>query len=154
MSSSVSLEYLNNEISGLTVSSLTQYSLCAQNSAGSSITIIPGGTAVPLPTRPYINGFTANGANTVFTVAQTGTYYIEYRISTTASLLMSSSVYRNGASIGNLVCSPGLAGTQFNCSAIVGLTATNTLQLMLYGLEGTTVLQGGVGAYMNIMRIA
>lgn len=154
MSSSVSLEYLQQQISGLTVTSPTTTALCAQNNAGATIVVILLGTAVPLPTRPYNSGFAANGANTQFTVQTAGTYYIEYDIETTVSLLLSSSVYRNGTSIPNLVRSPGITGTSYRCSAIVPLNAADVLQLTLYGLAGTAVLQGGNGATLNVVRVA
>lgn len=150
MSSSVSLEYLNQI---LPTSVPTQQSMSAQNTAGGAILVILGGTPVPLPTRPYINGFTASGDNTTFTVTNTGTYYIQYNVQTTLSLAMSSSVYRNGAVIPNLTRS-GLTGSTFSGSAIVPLNAGDTLSLTLYGLAGTATLQGGAGATMNIIRIA
>lgn len=152
MSNSISLEYLDQALSSEI--KLTETALCAQNTAGSTIGVITGGEPVPLATRPYSNGFIANGANTTFTVSNSGTYLITYSIYTTAGLLISSSVYRNGAAIANLTRSPGVAGNNFSMAAIVPLTADDVLQLTLFGLLGSATLQGGVGAYMNIIRIA
>lgn len=154
MSSSVSLEYLNQQLSGLTVTSPGSISMSAQNVSGSTIVVILGGTAVPLPSRPYIIGFTPNGANTIFTVGTTGTYQISYQIATTVSLLMSSSVYVNGSALASLTRNPGITATTFAASTITPLTAGDTLQLTLFGLAGTAVLQGGVGAYMEAIRLA
>lgn len=152
MASQVSLEYLNQVIA--TQVNTTTTSLSAINTAGSNIAVILGGTAVPLPTKSYINGFTANGANTIFTVVNSGNYLISYNINTTASLLLSSGVYINGSANGNLTRSPAVSATSFSAQAILPLNAGDTLQLTLFGLLGAAVLQSGQGAVMNVVRIS
>lgn len=152
MSNSVSLEYLNNQLA--TKINLTQTSLSAQNTAGSTILVLLGGTAVPLATLSYNSEFAANGARTQFTAATAGSYLIQYSVNTTASLLLSAGVYKNGTAIPNLTRTPGISGTTFAASSIVTIAAGDVLQLTLFGLAGTAVLQGGAGAFMNIIRIA
>lgn len=154
MSSSVSLEYLNQQIAGLTITSPTSTHMSAQNTAGSTIVVILGGAAVPLPTQTRLNGFTANGANTQFTVGTTGNYYIEYQVNTTASLLLQSGLYVNGVATPSLTRNPGVAGSTFSAASIIPLAVGNTLQLTLFGLAGTAILQGGVGAYLNVVRLS
>jgi len=152
MANSVSLEYLDDVLAKEI--NLTQTALCAQNTAGSSIDVIAGGAEVPLATIPYNNGFTPNGARTEFTVNASGVYLIEYSINLIGLSSLSSGVFKNGSPIANLTRDPGITVTLFNCAAIVGLTAGDKLRLMLYGLIAIAELQGGVSAYMNIIRIA
>lgn len=152
MSSSISLEYFNSEIRDLP--GVTQSALCAQNTAGTPISVIAAGTTIPLATRPYMNGFTASGNNMTFTVAQSGVYELSYSIQTRVAMQLSSTVNRNGQSIQNLIRSPGFSENTFACSAILPLSAGDTLQLILYGITALAELQLGVGAYMNVIRIA
>lgn len=153
MSNSISLEYLNSRLAGVSISAVTQQALGVQNTSGSTLVVLLGGTAVPLPAQLYMNGFTANRANTQFTVQNTGTYFIIYEIALTGGLLLSSSLYQNGKAISNLTRSPAVSLSSYSCSAILPLTTGDVLQLTLYGLLGTAVLSSGVGAYLNIIRI-
>lgn len=145
MSSSVSLEYLRTV--------LNRPGMSAQNLSGSAIAVIIAGTAIPLTTLTYLNGFTANGASTQFTVPETGVYLVMYNIEITAGLLVNSGVYRNGVAIPSLTRMPGLAASSFTCSNMISLAAGNVLQVTLFGLLGVATLRSGVGAYMNVTRI-
>ncbi|MCL1884997.1 MAG: hypothetical protein FWF81_14720 [Defluviitaleaceae bacterium] len=147
MSSSVSLEYLNS------ITPSNTYALCAQNQAGTSIAVILLGTAIPLATIGYNNGFTANAANTQFTVENTGVYRISYKVNVTASALLSTSVYKNGTAIAALDQVAAISLTNFGCEAIVSLNQGDVLQLTFYGLLGTAILASGVGAVMTVVRI-
>lgn len=146
MSSSVSYEYLQ--------STLNRPMVSAQNTNGTAITVIAGGTAVALPTRSYINAIGVNANNTQFTISQSGVYEIEYGIQTTASLAMSAVVLRNGTAIPGLTRTPTLSANYFTCACIVTLNANDVLQLTLTGLLGIATLGNGVGAFLNIKRIA
>lgn len=148
MASSVSLEYFNTKLN----TSMT--SLSAINTTNASIAVVLLGTPVSLPTKPYINGFTANGANTIFTVQNNGNYLISYNINTTVALLLSSGVYVNGTANGNLTRSPGITANSFDAQAIIPLNAGDTIQLTLFGLLGSAVLQSGQGAVMNIIKVS
>lgn len=152
MASQVSYEYLTQALA--TQVNTTTTSVSAINTAGTTIAVILGGTAVPLPTRPYNNGFTVNGGNTIYTVQNTGNYLISYDINTTVGLLLSSSVYINGSANSNLTRSPGVSASAYSAQAIIPLVAGDTIQLTLFGLIGSAVLQSGQGAVMNVVKIS
>ena len=63
-------------------------SMNAQNTAASPLAIIIGKIAIPLPNDQFLNCFTINAANTIFTFPVTGTYFITYHIKATDALLM------------------------------------------------------------------
>ena len=139
---------------GPTGTSTTANSMNATNTAGSTIAVVVGGTTVPLPNNQVLDGFTVNGANEVFTVPATGTYMVTYRVSTTAALLMSSRVLRNGTALSGSTFSPIASIGTFTATTFATLTAGDTLQLQLFGLLGAAVLQGGNGATLTVIRLA
>ena len=143
----MSLEYLNSITPGNTAA------ICAQNQAETAIAVILLGTAIPLATESYNNGFTANSGNTVFTVQRAGVYRLSYKINVTASALLSAGIYKNGAVIPATEQIAALSISNYACEAIVSLNAGDTLQLTLYGLLGTAVLTSGVGAVMTAVQI-
>ncbi len=149
MSNSVSLEYLNAALAPKTANIL-----CVQNTAGSAITVLLGGAAVSLPSRVYMNGFSADSDNETFTALQAGVYRIFYRITTTAGLGMSSAVYLNGDAVGSLTRRATVSLSDYICSAVVSLAAGDRLQLVMFGLLGSAVLQGGVGAELTVIQLA
>ncbi len=126
----------------------------ALNTSGSTIAVILGGTLVPLPNNQILDGFTVDAANQVFTVPTSGTYLIMYRVSTTASLLLSSRVLLNGAALAGSTFTPALAGTTFQATLFASLAEGNTLSLQLFGLLGTAVLQSGNGANFTVVRLS
>ncbi|NMA79463.1 MAG: hypothetical protein GX967_02310 [Clostridiales bacterium] len=126
----------------------------AQNTTGSTIEVILGGTAVPLPNNQNLDGFAVDGADSTFTVPETGTYLVTYNISVTAALLMSSRVLLNGAEIPGSVFAPAISVSNYTATTIVELTAGDLLTLQLYGLLGAAVLQGGAGATLTVVRLA
>ncbi|MCL2839202.1 MAG: hypothetical protein FWE05_00385 [Defluviitaleaceae bacterium] len=148
MASSISLEYLNSITPGNTAA------FCAQNRVGSTIAVILLGTAIPLASMIYNNGFSANASNTQFTVQRTGVYHISYKINVTAAALLSASVYKNGTAMSELSQVAAISLSSYACEAIVSLTQGDVLQLTFYGLLGTAVLSSGVGAVLMGMQIA
>ncbi|MCD7947262.1 MAG: hypothetical protein LUG13_03050 [Oscillospiraceae bacterium] len=128
--------------------------MSADNTTGSTLAVIVGGTPVPLANNQILDGFTVNGANTVFTVPTTGKYLISYDINVTAGLLVSSAVYRNGVAIASSTISPIVSVSKYAATFLVNLTAGDTLQLTLFGLLATAVLQGGVGASMTVVELS
>ena len=148
MSSSVSLEYLNS------ITPSNTAALSVQNQAGSTIAVILLGTAIPLTTVNYNNGFTANAANTQFTVLNSGVYRISYKINVTAAALLSASVYKNGTAIPALDQVAAVSLSSYACEAIINLNQDDVLQLTFYGLIGAAVLASGVGAVMTVERLA
>jgi len=128
--------------------------MSALNTTGQALAVVLGGTSVPLPSEQNLNGFTVNGTNTVFTVPDTGTYLISYRIDFTAGLLLTSSIQRNGTALPGSTLSPGVSVDSYAVTLIAALTEGDTLELRLSGLVGAAVLQGGTGASLTVVRLA
>ncbi|MGG1585594.1 BclA C-terminal domain-containing protein, partial [Bacillus pumilus] len=136
----------------------TDTALYAANSSGPTIVTVAGGTNIPLPNFQNITGFTANGTNTVFTVLQTGKYYITYQVNTTTALLINTRLLLNGATtISGSVQSPVISTSFINNTVIVNLTAGNTISLQFFGAVVTAILVGGggaAGATLTIIRLS
>ena len=109
---------------------------------------------MPLPNNQVLDGFTVNGANTVFTVPSTGTYLISYRVNVSAAVLMTSEILRNGAVLPGSTFSPTASTGSYSVMLVSNLTAGDTLELRLTGLIGATVLQGGTGASLAVIKLA
>ncbi|MGG3413377.1 hypothetical protein ABER77_00005, partial [Bacillus safensis] len=136
----------------------TDTALYAANSSGPTIVTVAGGTNIPLPNFQNITGFTANGTSTVFTVLQTGKYYITYQVNTTTALLISTRLLLNEATtISGSVQSPVISTSLINNTVIVNLTAGNTISLQFFGAVVTAILVGGggaAGASLTIIRLS
>lgn len=139
---------------GPTGTSATTNSMNATNTTGATIAVILGGTPVPLPNNQVLDGFTVDGASQTFTVPAAGTYMVTYRVSTTAALLMSARVMRNGAALPGSSFAPIASVSSFAATTFSALNAGDTLQLQLYGLAGAAILQGGNGATLTVIRLA
>ena len=127
--------------------------MSALNTSGTTLAVVVGGSAVPLPNDQVLDSFTVNAANTIFTVPATGSYLITYTVRTTAALLLSSRILRNGAALAGSVVSPAVSASDFSATLIANLTAGDTLELQLFGLLGTAILQGGTGASLAVVRL-
>ncbi|RDY88153.1 BclA C-terminal domain-containing protein [Bacillus amyloliquefaciens] len=143
-------------VTGVTGTSLTATSGFASNTGGGIVAVVVGGTTISLPNDQNLSAdITANAANTVFTVAPAGRYYISYHINLTAGLLVSSRVLINGTPFTSSIIAPVASLANFNNSFIVTLAADSTIQLQLFGLLGAATLLGGsVGAALNIIRLS
>ncbi|WP_280145924.1 BclA C-terminal domain-containing protein [Bacillus amyloliquefaciens] len=143
-------------VTGVTGTSLTATSGFASNTGGGIVAVVVGGTTISLPNDQNLSAdITANAANTVFTVAPAGRYYISYQINLTAGLLVSSRVLINGTTFTSSIIAPVASLANFNNSFIVTLAADSTIQLQLFGLLGAATLLGGsVGAALNIIRLS
>ncbi|WP_045925684.1 BclA C-terminal domain-containing protein [Bacillus siamensis] len=141
---------------GVTGTSLTATSAFASNTDGGVVAVVIGGTAISLPNDQNLSAdITANAANTVFTVAPAGRYYISYQINLAAGLLVSSRVLINGTPPASSIIAPAVSLANFNNSFIVNLSAGSTIQLQLFGLLGAAALLGGsAGAALNIIRLS
>ena len=128
----------------------------AANTTGGIITVILGGTNVPVPSNQLLNGgVTVNGANDTFTVPTTGTYLISYQLNLTAGLLVNSRILLNGASYPASVIAPIVAISNFNNTFMASLTAGTTVTLQLFGLVGVaTLLTGSAGAALTIVHVS
>ncbi|PAD65339.1 hypothetical protein CHH79_02680 [Bacillus siamensis] len=141
---------------GVTGTSLTATSGFASNTGGGVVAVVIGGTAISLPNDQNLSpDITANAANTVFTVAPAGRYYISYQINLAAGQLVSSRVLINGTPPASSIIAPAVSLANFNNSFIVNLSAGSTIQLQLFGLLGEAALLGGsAGAALNIIRLS
>ncbi|MFY0758532.1 hypothetical protein AB1K32_06585 [Metabacillus dongyingensis] len=128
----------------------------ASNTDGSLISVVLGGTDIPLPDNQNQDSFTVNGDNTDFTVPEASRYYISYQINTTASVLASSRLLLNDeAAIAGSIITPVLETNQFNNSVIIDLAAEDTISLQPFGLATAAILIGGgaAGAALTIVRM-
>ncbi|WP_394916810.1 hypothetical protein [uncultured Robinsoniella sp.] len=128
--------------------------MSALNTSKSTINVVTGGTPVPLPDNQILSSFTVDEANETFTVPESGTYMISYQAATTTALLLSTQILLNREPLAGSMVSPSLATTLFTASLFVNLTAGDTLQLEMFGLLGTAVLQSGNGAYLEVIRLS
>ncbi|NIK79833.1 hypothetical protein FHS15_005000 [Paenibacillus castaneae] len=141
---------------GATGTSVTSDSAYAANTTGALITVVIGGTNVPLPSSQNLSpNITVNGANDTFTVANAGRYYISYQVNTTAALLLSTRLIINGTQNTASVVAPALSISSFTNDIIVTLGAASTVTLQLFGLLGAaTLITGGAGAALTIIRVS
>lgn len=126
----------------------------AANTSGSVISVVLGGTLIPLPNSQILDGFTANAANTVFTAPVAGLYYMTYDINLTAGVLLGSSILINGTANPASTRSPLLAVSSYSANIMVNLAVGDTVSLQLSGLLGLVTLQGGAGASLSIIRLS
>lgn len=139
---------------GPTGASEISTAMSALNISSSTFSVTTDGTNISLPVQPYMNGFTANAANTEFTVAQTGTYLISYNIKTTSGLPMSSRVTLNGSPLLNSISTSSTPSNEYSVTFMQPLTAGDVLSLQFYGVNGLATLQAGTGASLNIIKIS
>ncbi|MFJ1119820.1 BclA C-terminal domain-containing protein [Bacillus thuringiensis] len=141
---------------GATGTSITATYAFANNTSGTAISVLLGGTNVPLPNNQNIGpGITVSGGNTVFTAANAGNYYISYSINITAALLVSSRITINGAPLAGTINSPALATTSFSATIITTLAAGSAISLQLFGLLAVATLSTTTpGAVLTIIRLS
>lgn len=112
------------------------------------------GVLVPLPNNQVLDGFTADGASTVFTVPSDGTYLISYRIDFGSAENLTSEILRNGATLSGSTFSPVNSSDTYSVTLLSNLTAGDTLSLQLSGQQGDVVLQEGTGASLLVVKVA
>lgn len=139
---------------GPTGTSQISGAMSALNTSASTLSVTTDVTDIPLPVQPYMDGFTADAANTEFAVAQTGTYLISYDIKMTSGLPMSSRITLNGTPITNSINTSSTSSNEYSVTFMQPLTAGDILALQLYGVNGPVSLQAGTGASLNIVKIA
>jgi hypothetical protein len=139
---------------GPTADNFTETSAFAGNSQGEVIGVEIEGIDISLPDDQNLNNITVDGTNTVFTINETGTYYLTYQINLTEALLVGSRLVINGTSNDALTINPLLTVANFNADMIINLTADTTITLQLFGLSGAATLQDGAGAALSIIRLA
>ena len=139
---------------GPTGTSQISGAMSALNTSASTLSVTTDVTDIPLPVQPYMDGFTADAANTEFSVAQTGIYLISYDIKMTSGLPMSSRITLNGTPITNSINTSSTSSNEYSVTFMQPLTAGDILVLQLYGVNGPVSLQAGTGASLNIVKIA
>mgnify|MGYP001203880700 FL=1 len=132
---------------------ITETSGFAANTSGTTLAVVLGGTDVPLPDAQNLNGITANGANTEFTVSETGRYFIEYNVNFTLGLLIGARILINGTPLTSSERNPILTVSNLSAFVITNLNAGDTVTLELFGLAGLATLQDGQGAGLTIIRL-
>lgn len=144
-----------------TEASIIANSMYASNTLGTVIAVALGGaTSIPLPNNQNLDSFIPNGANTIFTVPETGRYYITYQINTTAAVGIGagSRILKNGTTpIPGSILRPVISVATFNNDVIVNLNAGDTISIQLFSsiLLAATLLSasGSTGAALTIIRI-
>ncbi|MBM7648418.1 hypothetical protein JOC78_001360 [Bacillus ectoiniformans] len=102
-----------------------------------------GGSNVPLPDNKQLNSVTVNPANDVFTVQQSGTYDLEYKVYLTTELFVSSKILLNGSLLPNSEFNPAAVPANYLTKKVtVNLAAGDSISLQLYGLLGVVTLVG------------
>ena len=141
---------------GATGTNVTSTTAFAANTSGTAVTVLAGGTPVPLPNAQILPAdITVDGTNTTFTVNTTGRYRISYYVNTTAALALSTRILINGAPNTASTVAPLLSLSSFSNEIIIDLIATNTVTLQLFGLAGVaTLLNNAAGASLMIMRLS
>ncbi|WP_147534300.1 BclA C-terminal domain-containing protein [Bacillus marasmi] len=135
----------------------TEDSMYASNTTGSVISVVLGGTNVPLPNNQNLSSFSVNGANDTFTIPMNGLYFISYQVNITAALAVNSRLILNGSTpLPGSIIDPVLNASSFQNSMIATLNQGDTITLELFGLLGLATLLGGgaTGAALNIIRLA
>ena len=115
--------------------------------------MVLGGTIIPLPDNQVLNGITSSGANTTFTVQESGEYELSYDIHLSNSFLVSSRIKVNGNGNNGSVYTPSTSTKHLSGTTTVTLTAGDTLNLELYGLIGALTLDSDEPTTLRIKKI-
>ena len=141
---------------GFTGPNITTNSMFANNTLGGPISVILGGTNIPLSNNQSLGNFTVNASNDIFTIPVTGRYYLTYQVNTTTALLAGTRLLLNSSTpLSGSIFSPALSTSNYNNNLIINLTAGNTISLQLFGVLSIVNLVGGgsTGASLTIIRI-
>ncbi len=79
--------------------------------------------------------------------------YFAGPIRTTSATIASARLLVNGASLAALTETPSTSTTRYSAETIVTLAAGSVLQLQLFGMLGTVVLDNGAGATMVVQQL-
>lgn len=138
---------------GSTGATPTTSSMNAINTTGSPIDVTLSGTAIPLPQSQVLNNFTVDSESQSFTVLESGTYLVNYRILITESMLLSSRILMSGGTLEGSAFTPTTTTSVYSATTFATLAAGDVLQLQLYGLLATAVLQGGNSTSLTVIRL-
>lgn len=135
---------------------MTATSAFAANTAGTPITVVALGTAVPLPNAQLLSAdITVDATNTIFTVNTAGRYRLSYVVNITTALAAGTRLLIGGAANTASTVSPALTLSSFSNELLLDLTAGNTVTLQLFGIAATATLLGnGTGASLMLVRLS
>ena len=134
--------------------SKTETFMNAMNTSCTELTVTPCGSNIPLADEQLIRNFYVKDNDTTFVFEEAGIYYVNYEIKAISLLLMSSRLIINGSELMSSVDSPDINKSIFSGSLIDCFNAGDNISLQLFGILGVIALQSGVGASLNIIRIA
>lgn len=128
------------------------------NTLGTILTVPLSGTlTLSLPNAQIFSpDITVSGANSVFTVANAGTYRLSYSVNTTLALLLGTRLLVNGSPLAGSIISPLVSVSNYNNEVEVNLTAGSTISLQFVNttiLPVLVTLISGVGASLMIIRL-
>lgn len=141
---------------GPTGPNVTATSAFAANTSGTPLTVIAGGTLVPLPDSQQLSpDITVNGANTIFTVNTAGRYQLSYNINTTAALASGTRLLINGTPNPASTLAPVVSLSHYANEILLNLNAGDTVSLQMFGIaSAVTLLPGSAGATLSITRLS
>lgn len=84
-------------LTGPTGPNITTNSMFANNTSVGPISVILGGTNIPLSNNQSLGNFTVNASNDIFTIPVTGRYYLTYQVNTTTALLAGTRLLLNSS---------------------------------------------------------
>lgn len=123
--------------------------------SATALTAAVGGTPVALPSGQILpTGITVDGANTTFTVSQSGLYRISYALNTTAALLLSTRLMINGVANTASTVAPLISLSNYSNEILLNITAPTTVQLQVLGASLNLTLVTGAGATLMIQRLS
>lgn len=142
---------------GATGATATNSNSFAANTTGATVTVVVGGTNVPLPNNQLLSpDITVDNTNSIFTIANAGRYRISYRINTTAGVAVGSRLLVNGAgNVASTIPTPAATLSGFSGEVIIDATAGTTVSLQLFGAAASAILlNGGAGATLTIIKLS
>ncbi len=121
--------------------------------SNANITILLGGTNIPLPNTQRFSGVTIDGSNSSLTIATTGTYRIDYNINLTSSITAGTRLVINGTPESSSVLTPSSSTNKYQAGTIVSLVAGDVISLQFYNILAAVTLQNGQGAALTIQKL-
>lgn len=124
----------------------------ANNTLGDPITVILGGTNIPLSNNQSLGNFTINASNDIFTIPVTRRQHLTYQVNTTTALLAGTKLLLNASTpLPGSIFSPAISTSNYNNNLI----ADTTISLQLFDVLYIVNLVGGgsTGASLTIIRI-
>lgn len=134
-------------------SNFTSTHMSAIHTSGIELSVSTSGTNIPLNGARVLSNFTASGNFEVYTVEESGTYFLIYNIKTRDETTVKTRVIKNNTLLSGTVRSSSVPTTSFSLSIIVSLNQGDQLALQMYDLETNIRIQGGTGASLVLIRL-